>query len=426
MRFALVVALLAVLIRLAPGSGGERPLFSDERDYDRLARTLAATGRYDDDGHPTAYRSVGYPAFVAAVYRIAGPDREAVRVVQAILDGATAFLLFLLVRGGGVGVARGAALLWAIFPPAILYSRFLRPETLTAFLLVAIAVVLAREASLPRLARFGAGLLLGIAALVRSEFVVVLPLVPFVIERGVGRPRRAALLLAGACLVIVPWVARNSLVVGAPTISTSIGGAFLIGNHPGATGGYAPSVPDSLRPSATDEAEASEEAARSAARYIAEHPGRFVAGIPRKCAFMLMGETELVVSYFHDDPADRRTSFREKARAIPVWIHAAVSLPFALLLLLGTIGYLSPPGGAAPRFFLAIAGAWLIVHGVTFGGSRFHFPWMPFLAASSVMLLGDVRSRLAAMNLRSSLFAVSIWAFALAVWIVEIKIVWYR
>ena len=30
---------------------------------------------------------------------------------------------------------------------------------------------------------------------------------------------------------------------------------------------------------------------------------------------------------------------------------------------------------------MALAAAWLIVHGVTFGGSRYHAPWMPFLAA---------------------------------------------
>ena len=250
MRFALVVALLAVLIRLAPGPAGERRLFSDERDYDRLARTLSATGRYDDAGRPTAYRSVGYPAFVAAIYRVAGPESEAVRVVQALLDGATAFLLFLLVRPAGIGAARGAALLWTMFPPAILYSRFLRPETITAFLLTAIALALARESSLSRVARFGVGLLLGVAALVRTEFLLVLPMIPFVLERAPARAPRAALLLAGACLVVVPWVVRNHFAVGAPTLSTSIGGAFLIGNHPGATGGYAPSMPDSMRPGA--------------------------------------------------------------------------------------------------------------------------------------------------------------------------------
>ena len=426
MRFAFVVALLAIVIRLVPIPAGVRPLFSDERDYDRLARTLAATGRYEDEGRPTAYRSVGYPAFTAAIYRVAGPRPEAVRVVQAILDGATAFLLFLLARGSGIAAARGAALLWAFFPPAILYSRFLRPETATAFLLVTIAVALSRESSLSRTRRFGVGLLLGLAALVRSEFLLVLPMIPFVIEPGAGRLRRSALLLAGACLVIVPWVVRNAVVVGAPTIATSVGGAFLIGNHPAATGGYAPSVPDSMRPRAAGEAEASKEAYENAARFISDHPARFVTGITRKWAFMIMGESELVVSSFHPHPADGATSFREKARAVPVWIHAAVSVPYALLLLLGMIGYFSPPGGIAPRFFLSIVAAWLIVHGVTFGGSRFHFPWMPFLAASAASLFGNFRSRLGTMSLRSRLLAVSISAFAVTVWLVELYVVWHR
>ena len=141
---------------------------------------------------------------------------------------------------------------------------------------------------------------------------------------------------------------------------------------------------------------------------------------------MLLGESELVVSTFHPDPSDPLTSFREKARAVPLWVHAAVSVPFALLFLFGTIGYLAPPGGASPRFFLAIVAAWLMVHAITFGGSRFHFPWMPFLAASTASLFASFRSRVTAMSLRSRLLAASIAAFALTVWLVEISVVWHR
>lgn len=426
MRLAWIVVLLAVVVRLAPITDGGRALFSDERDYDRLARTLAAAGRYEEEGRPTAYRPVGYPAFVAAVYRVAGPRPEAVRIAQALLDAATALLLFLLVRNRGRRAALGAAVLWAAYPPAVLYSRFLRPETLTAFLLVAIALALSRESSMPRLGRFFLGLLLGGMTLVRSEFALVLPVIPFVIDRGTGRWARAAVLLAGASVVLVPWVARNAVAVGAPTLSTSFGGLVLIGNHPAATGGYAPAVPDSMRPRATGEVGSSREAYGHAARYIQSHPARFISGIARKWAVTLMGESELVVTSFHPSPADGSTSFREKARALPLWIHAAASVPYGLLLLIGVLGYLTPPGGVAPRFFLAIMAAWLIAHGITFGGSRYHFPWMPFLTASAALFLTGVRPRLAAMTTGSWLLAGSITAAAIGVWILEIQYLWFR
>ena len=194
MRAALVVALLAVLIRLMPISDIERPLFSDERDYDRLARTLAATGRYDDEGRPTAYRPVGYPAMVAAIYCVAGPRPAAVRVVQAILDGATAFLLFLLLRRRGARTALGAAVLWAGFPPAILYTHFLRPETVASFLVVAIAVALSTESSLSRVGRILLGSLLGLA--VPASGVLLVGVVEVCV--GAQRAQEGGLVVGGA------------------------------------------------------------------------------------------------------------------------------------------------------------------------------------------------------------------------------------
>jgi hypothetical protein len=35
----------------------------------------------------------------------------------------------------------------------------------------------------------------------------------------------------------------------------------------------------------------------------------------------------------------------------------------------------------AKRHILALVAAWLLAHGVTFGGSRYHAPWLPFLIA---------------------------------------------
>ena len=71
-RTAIMIAALAFLVRIVFVSVHERPLFSDEVDYDRLGSTLAATGTYSDDGRPTAYRPVGYPGLVAGVYAIGG------------------------------------------------------------------------------------------------------------------------------------------------------------------------------------------------------------------------------------------------------------------------------------------------------------------------------------------------------------------
>jgi hypothetical protein len=114
-RAIVVIALVALVLRLAFVIARDRPPVSDEIDYHRLAWTLTTTGRYSDEGVPTAYRSIGYPAFVAAIYSVAGPRPEAVHAVQAVLDAASAVLLFAIAGGGTLGLL--AALFWALFPP---------------------------------------------------------------------------------------------------------------------------------------------------------------------------------------------------------------------------------------------------------------------------------------------------------------------
>jgi 4-amino-4-deoxy-L-arabinose transferase-like glycosyltransferase len=393
-RALLVAALLAGLtIRLACALALERPLVSDETDYDRLGWTLATTGAYADEGRPTAYRPVGYPAFVASVYAIAGRSPRAVRVVQAILDAGTAFLLFVALRRRSRRAAVGAAALWAFYPPAVATATLVYPETLFGFLLVLAAVLLLEEPAYPVGYRVGLGILLGALAMVKVAAPALALLLPWFVLRGPRRWRRAATIAAGMLLVLLPWVVRNQREVGLPVLATSAASNLLIGNHPGATGGYEPDVPEAMRPRAATEAGRARESEESAMRYIADGPLQFFARIPARWAHLLMGEGELAVFTFHAAPRDPATGYREKVREVGAPRLLLLWLPYAFVLLLGAAGLLAREPDALGGFFVTLLAAWLVAHGVTFGGGRHHAPWMPFLVAFAAERLARAPGR---------------------------------
>ena len=215
-RAIVAIAVLALVLRLAFIAARERPLFSDEIDYDRLGWTLAFTGRYTDDGVPTAYRPVGYPALVAAVYSVAGHRPEAVLILQAFVDAASTVLLFILAGGGRLGFV--AAGLWAAFPLAILYTDLLMPETAFTAILLAAACLTRRAFPSTALRALTLGALVGTAALMRPAALLLIAALPLAFRAERMRITRAWIALAGVLLVVGPWLVRNSIVdAGEPT-----------------------------------------------------------------------------------------------------------------------------------------------------------------------------------------------------------------
>src|SRR5436305_1873403 len=94
----------------------------------------------------------------------------------------------------------------------------------------------------------GAGLLLGVLALLRENALLVLPfLLPIawhLEDRWKGLARRGGAMVAGLLLALLPVAIRNGIVGGDFLPTTSQGGVnFYLGNHAGADGTYQPIVP---------------------------------------------------------------------------------------------------------------------------------------------------------------------------------------
>jgi 4-amino-4-deoxy-L-arabinose transferase-like glycosyltransferase len=294
-----------------------------------------------------------YPYFLALVM---GPAGEAglwwVRVVQALLSALTVgFLALAAHRLFGRWAALATAALALLYAPFLFYAGELLEITLSLFFLSVAAWILAR-AELAGRHVFGAGALVGLAALGKPNLLLLAPvlLVAIGFLRPLGRPaawpwRRGALLAAGFLVVIMPFTLRNRIVGDDWVLISSNGGInFFIGNNPSATGGFL--VPASMQ---YDLQHASHRFAEQAAghplkpsavsRFWTGRAWRFFTTRPGEAAGKLLRKTGLLLNHYeipnHFNIYFFRAYFAPVLRGPLVWYWlvlplAAVGLVFGL------------------------------------------------------------------------------------------------
>jgi Dolichyl-phosphate-mannose-protein mannosyltransferase len=248
---AITITLAALGLRLLLGLAFPNDEPDDGRLYTTLALNLLDHGVYSSADavpyRPTYIRMPGYPLFLAAVHALAGPGGErAVRVVQALVDTATCWLVALLAaawapRPWGPSGRRRAALmglaLAAACPFTAVYVTTLLSETLTLFFgtaaLLTASRALAEEGGRHTLAWWIlTGAAAGLATQMRPDaglYVAacggtLLATALWGSGTQVGGPleppRRAAALTRGLALslaflvVLAPWTLRNWSVFG--------------------------------------------------------------------------------------------------------------------------------------------------------------------------------------------------------------------
>jgi 4-amino-4-deoxy-L-arabinose transferase-like glycosyltransferase len=416
------VLLVALGVRLVAAVAPSRPLVSDEQEYDALASSLARSGTYSADGRPTAYRAPGYPIFVSCVYRVAGSDPLAVRLAQAVLDAGTAALIYAIAAPIQPVAALLAALLWALYPPAVLYARLLLPETLFGFALLLWTLLAVRAPPGRRGALLVLGAGVGILAWIKPTALFLLVTLPIASGiRGI-KARGVLSLWLGASLVLAPWCVRNMRVLGTPAFVTSTGPVLLVGSNPASTGGIALNLPESARVIGPDEVAVDRVARAQAMRYIAGHPVSFVKTGLAKLALVFTLEAELPVLALHPNPADPSTSLRAKLRSIPLAVPAGLSLAYAILLLGGLAGLLAFPGGRLGAVTAAVGAAWLTVHFVFIGGTRYHEALMPLAAIYAGRLAGSPREAARALVGKRAVMLAAVAVGLVAVWGITIAI----
>jgi hypothetical protein len=179
---------------------------------------------------PTDIRVPGYPAFLAALYALAGDSRAVVMVAQAALDVVTCLLIALLAAALVPQTQRRrvviAALWLAVTCPFVAnYSAAVLTETVATFLTAAALLVFltCTDGSVGdcfqvvrRRNWFLGAILVGFGALVRPETPLLLVALGLVLVARWWRRRNwahllpaAALMALGLILPLLPWAARN-------------------------------------------------------------------------------------------------------------------------------------------------------------------------------------------------------------------------
>jgi Dolichyl-phosphate-mannose-protein mannosyltransferase len=235
----LAFALRAVLIGIIHSQATSDSLF-----YVQSARAIAEGQGYSINGHPTAFFPVGWPAFIAFVFKLTGSEQFAVVLwAGAVLwTASTALVYAFTLRLGRRAAAIVAAGVMAVYPDFLFYTLRALSEALFIPLLLGMCIALTPPSgsrlSMRRAALAGA--LLGAAILVRSTAALV-PLVVAILLVLAYRDRsalRSAVVFAFiAYLVVAPWVVRNQVVMKARALSTNGGYTLWLGDNPRATGG---------------------------------------------------------------------------------------------------------------------------------------------------------------------------------------------
>jgi len=231
------IILLAIILRLALIVRGPGP-FDDPDNYLPLARSLAASGGFSLNGHPTAYRPPLYPLILAPLISVLGYQADwGIALLHIGMGAATVWLTAIAAKGSGMSGARAliAGCLVACDPVLVSQCRSVMTETPTAFLVAAtLAAFAARGWRGPVLGGLGFGL----AALCRPSVLagaVLVILAAFVVKPGslANRLARGGLLVATIGIVLSPWAIRNIIVFGDPIFTTTHGGYTLaLANNP--------------------------------------------------------------------------------------------------------------------------------------------------------------------------------------------------
>jgi 4-amino-4-deoxy-L-arabinose transferase-like glycosyltransferase len=244
------ILLLGLALRLDYAWEGREPVF-DAVAYGQIAANLDRGEGFtvgSSATQPSSNYSPGLPLLVAGIYRVSGGAHERLaRVVLALISSLAILLTFLIGRrlsGPAAGLIGAAAV--AIYPALLEYGGMLMSEPLATTILAGaiLAVLWAgdgegwRRWALP-------GALFGGLALTRPEYLgvgIVLAVVVF--ARGIGTPAwrrdlaRAAALLAGVVVVVMPWTIRNAVALDR-LVPVSMGGGQVL-----FAGSYMPSDGD--------------------------------------------------------------------------------------------------------------------------------------------------------------------------------------
>ncbi|HUT88594.1 MAG TPA: glycosyltransferase family 39 protein [Thermoguttaceae bacterium] len=248
-----LVLIVALALRLMAGWVWQARLdgcfgFGDSESYWRLARAIASGEPYGI-GEGRAFRTPGYPLLLAPVFLLTGDEPSVMwaRAESALLGTLSVGAVWWLGRtlfDARAGLV--AASIAAVYPGAIAMGALVLSEAafcplMLLQLILWTAAWHARSARRAAVLSGSAGLVAGVATLVRPSWLLFVPFA-IVVGLAAGKQRArhlglGAMVLAGLVAAMIPWWVRNARLTGrfVPT-TLQVGASLYDGLNAHATG----------------------------------------------------------------------------------------------------------------------------------------------------------------------------------------------
>ena len=240
----LVTVALVVRVLFATLVAPDLPPASDSAYYRQVAERLSsglgysvARGIGTGAPGPTASHPPGLTLVLAGLDTVGLRSWPAHRIALSLVGALGIGLLGLLGRRlGGPAIGLGAAAVGALHPLWFQHAGMVVSEALYLPLVAGALLLAVRCLDRPTNQRFASlGAVLALLVLTRSEAVVLVLLLgglTGLLARARWRDRALAtgMVLITYALVVSPWLIRNAVTLGAPTLSTNRGGTLAGAN----------------------------------------------------------------------------------------------------------------------------------------------------------------------------------------------------
>lgn len=368
-----------------------KPISDFDWYYTQGIHILEGRG-YQIAGAPTAYWPVGYSAFLAGLFAVFGASVTISQVANLVLDMGVLVLGYVLARDlfKSERTARLTLLILAFHPNHIAYVSLVASEILFTFLmLLGIWLLMKRGWLMAALA----GVVFGVVFHVRPQLFGIPVLAWLLIPnersaRWSERLSQIGIVYGIIVLVLIPWTIRNYRAFGhIVLVSTSSGGNLVVGNSPWATGAYVESPELEKVRGPGNEWQRDHNAKKYALEYIRTHPVETLKLLPLKFYYLYRGDVEGIRWSLDGIRADGRSMPEAAATGLVVVAEAyylAMAVACLACLVLALRSDLFPRGFST--LGLGMIAYFTLLGLVFYGGGRYHFPAMPFVAMYAAAL----------------------------------------
>jgi 4-amino-4-deoxy-L-arabinose transferase-like glycosyltransferase len=373
--------------------------------YHHAGMTMARTWMLgipagDEGGTFRCFFPPGQVFTLGVLYRLFDDNFSAAQLLNVIYGALTVVgVWYLADRLFGRRASLTAAALAAVMPSAVLGCVLIGAEVPQTFWMVlALCFYIGGvESRHGKAAALAAGASLGVASLIRPTFVLVSAVMAahllIVSPRRVKALACAAMLMAGACMVVLPWTWRNYRVTGGYVLISSNGGINLYsGNNDDAKGDYTDSASRYVYANGPDDLTLQRVGFEMGKRWIASHPLGFLDLAARKFAIFWVTDKDIAWWSTVQPTLDR------PELGTPAFVgrltEGSSSAFYCVCLAAATVGM-----WRRRRWLLDHRG-WLVflpivlyfnaVHLVFEAQAKYHFPLMPMLCVLAAVAVADV------------------------------------